>query len=172
MPWRIHNWVLRGVIDNRVRGEVTGQLWLAGRTDAIALRLIGNCRRDLAGCRLDFERTPGAPPAVPAPARSVLAPRQDGVVGDITASRKVKVPALPEEEWCECVRLGVPFDTRMANALQVEWYSAEAGRLVLESVDFKLRVSAPVWTMTAAEEAGERRAARERIRRLLEGFRD
>lgn len=172
MSWRIHNWVVRGVFDNRVRGEVTGQLWLAGRAEAIALRLLGNCRRDLAGCRLSFQRTPGAPPAVPAPARSLLAPRQEGVAGDITASRKVKVPAIPEEEWRECVRLGVPFDTRMANALQLEWYSVDGGRLVLESVDFELRVSEPMWTMTAVEEEQERRQARERIRRLLEGFRD
>lgn len=30
MAWRLHEHVLRGEIDNRARGRVTGRVWLAG----------------------------------------------------------------------------------------------------------------------------------------------
>ena len=30
MAWRIHEQILRGEIDNRTRGRVTGRVWLAG----------------------------------------------------------------------------------------------------------------------------------------------
>jgi hypothetical protein len=52
---RIHEAVVRGVIDNRVPGIVTGQLWLAGRAVPIQVRLRGNGWRDLAGCEITFE---------------------------------------------------------------------------------------------------------------------
>ena len=37
MAWRFHEHVLRGEIDNRTRGRVTGRIWLAGM-DASAKR--------------------------------------------------------------------------------------------------------------------------------------
>jgi hypothetical protein len=53
MVWRLHEHVLRGKIDNRMRGRVTGEIWLAGieqprtlrersaRSRQIGLRTIG-----------------------------------------------------------------------------------------------------------------------------------
>jgi hypothetical protein len=35
MAWRIEQSVVRGEIDNRVRGRVTGRLWLAGRPEPV-----------------------------------------------------------------------------------------------------------------------------------------
>jgi hypothetical protein len=32
MAWRLHEHVLRGKIDNRTRGRVSGEIWLAGIT--------------------------------------------------------------------------------------------------------------------------------------------
>ena len=40
----------------------------------------------------------------------------------------------------------------MANSLYLEWFSEANGRVVIESADFELEISAPEWRLTAAEE--------------------
>ena len=52
MAWRLHEHVLRGKIDNRTRGRVSGEIWLAGIDEPLILELTGNCAPDLAGCEL------------------------------------------------------------------------------------------------------------------------
>ena len=87
MAWRLNKSVVKGEIDNRKPGKVTGRVWLAGRQDPIVLDLEGNPLKDLAGARVSFSN------ASPAPGDEVgLNPLQKGVVGDITGSRKVRVP--------------------------------------------------------------------------------
>jgi hypothetical protein len=39
----------------------------------------------------------------------------------------------------------------MANSLYLEWFSERNGRVVIESADYELRISAPEWTMTPEE---------------------
>ena len=41
---------------------------------------------------------------------------------------------------------------RTANALYLEWFSEGNGRVVIESADFELNISAPEWRLTPAEE--------------------
>jgi hypothetical protein len=41
----------------------------------------------------------------------------------------------------------------MANCLYLEWFSEANGRVVVESVDYELKISAPEWRMTPEEEA-------------------
>ena len=41
----------------------------------------------------------------------------------------------------------------MANSLYLEWFSIANGRVVIESADYELTISAPEWRMTPAEEA-------------------
>jgi hypothetical protein len=63
------------------------------------------------------------------------------------------VPAVPMEEfrnWPE--GKGKP-PTRGANCLYLEWFSERNGRVVIESVDYELTLSAPEWRMTPAEDA-------------------
>ena len=55
MAWRLHEHVLRGRIDNRGRGCVTGEIWLAGIDQPLVLELKGDCAPDVAGCELSFE---------------------------------------------------------------------------------------------------------------------
>ena len=50
---------VRGEIDNRVRGRVTGRIWFAGRTEPVELNLTGNGWRDLAGRQLEWFRFVG-----------------------------------------------------------------------------------------------------------------
>ncbi|MSU22191.1 MAG: hypothetical protein EXS32_00005, partial [Opitutus sp.] len=93
MAWRIHESVIRGEIDNRVRGRVTGRLWFVGREAPVEFDLAGNAWRDLAGRRLEFVN-----PDPQAGHLAGLAAPQTGTIGDCTASRKVKVPEVSMEE--------------------------------------------------------------------------
>jgi hypothetical protein len=153
MAWRIHESVIRGELDNRERGRVTGQIWLAGRPEPLVLDLQGNCARDLAGRRLEFVN----PHPVEAEWRG-LVPRQVGVTGDITASRKVRVPDVPKAELMRCLEERRPFPTHWANSLYLEWFSEYNGRVVIESADFALTViGEAAWEATPAEEEEQHR---------------
>ena len=41
----------------------------------------------------------------------------------------------------------------MANSLYLEWFSEANGRVVIESADYELKISAPEWRMTLEEDA-------------------
>ena len=96
MAFRIHDSVQRGEIDNRVKGVVRGQIWVAGRAEPIVLELKGNAWPDLAGCRLTFTN-PFKPLADPRLAS--LNSLQRGSIGDMTASRKVRVFDVQRSQW-------------------------------------------------------------------------
>ena len=49
MAWRFDEHILRGEIDNRTRGRVTGRLWLSGVAQPLILDLRGDCHPDLRG---------------------------------------------------------------------------------------------------------------------------
>lgn len=149
MAFRIHESVVRGEIDNRVRGIVRGQIWIEGRQQPVVLELRGNAHPDLAGCWLTFKNRR---PAVPLHRSEDLATEQRGTIGDLTASRKVRVPSVPMEEflnWPE--EKGRP-PSHWANCLYLEWFSERNGRVVVESTDYELTISTPEWRLTAAEE--------------------
>ena len=50
MAIRIHDSVVRGETDNRLKGVVRGKLWLDGLSSPAPLELAGNACPDLAGC--------------------------------------------------------------------------------------------------------------------------
>jgi hypothetical protein len=154
MAWRIDTAVVRGELDNRVRGHVTGLIWLAGREEPLALGLEGNCWRDLAGRRLEFVN-----PSPQASDLQALDEIQAGVAGDITASRKVKVPDIPLDQIGAYYEAKKPFPWHWGNALYLEWFSALNGRIVIETTAFELRiVGEPAWEMSADEETAQREA--------------
>src|SRR5437773_1036064 len=95
MAWRIHENVVKGEIDNRERGIVRGKIWLQGMAEVVVLDLKGNAMADLAGCYLTFENT-GAIKPIGDDAH--FATEQCGTVGDMTASRKVRVFDMPVKE--------------------------------------------------------------------------
>lgn len=164
MAWRIDEHVVRGEIDNRTRGRVVGKIWFAGRAEPVELDLAGNCWRDLAGRRLVFTN-PQPQPGLP----DSLAARQDGVVGDITAARKVKVPDIPLDQLHLYYKTGREMPWHWGNALYLEWFSSANGRIVIETASFELKVDGEsAWEMSEAEEAGQRRANGE----ALAGFMD
>lgn len=153
MAWRIDEAVIRGEIDNRIRGRVTGRIWFAGRAEPVELELQGNCWRDLAGRRLEFTNPDPKPGDL-----GKLAARQKGSVGDISASRKVKVPDIPMDQIGEYYAAKKPFPWHWGNALYLEWFSESNGRVVIETASFELKVIGEgVWEMTEAEEEEQRK---------------
>jgi hypothetical protein len=151
MAWRIDEQVIRGEIDSRRKGYVTGRIWLSGRDEPVELDLAGNPWADLAGHTLRF-RNPKPKPGLP----DGFAIRQKGVVGDITASRKVKVPDCSEEEFIKCYEERRPFPWHWANSLYLEWFSQANGRVVIESGSYEMEIDTePAWTMDAEEEQAQ-----------------
>jgi hypothetical protein len=152
MAWRIDEQVIRGEIDNRIEGRLTGRLWMTGREEPVELDLTGNPWADLAGHILRF-RNPQPKPGLP----DGFAARQEGVVGDITASRKVKIPDCSPEEFIECYKERRPFTWHWANSLYLEWFSLRNGRVVIESGSYELEIDPePAWTMDAEQEQAQR----------------
>ncbi len=149
MAWRIHDSVIRGEIDNRVKGVVRGTLWLDGFNEPVKLELVGNACPDLAGSLLKFKNPTQTFPMLRKPKFN---PLQRGRIGNLSASQKVRVFTVPDEEAFAMMDRGEKPPERIANALYLEWFSEGNGRVVLESADFELKISAPEWRLTSAEE--------------------
>lgn len=154
MAWRIDEAVTRGEIDNTVEGRTTGRIWLAGRDSPLVLDLEGDCWRDLAGTRLRFEN----PSPQPVPDSAALDSEQHGIVGDMTASRKNKVPTVGEDEFQRLyeTRSEIPFEWR--NTLYLEWFSEINGRVVIESAAYQMEISPHEWEMDVDEEEAQKLA--------------
>lgn len=150
MAWRIHDSVIRGEVDNRVKGSVRGKVWLEGRAAPLELDLEGNAHADLAGCLLTFTNPL---PRIKHPHLDGLKAEQRGTAGDITASRKVRVMEIPMPEAYLMKKRGEHVPEHLANCLYLEWFSEANGRVVIESADYQLTVSAPEWRLTPEEEA-------------------
>jgi hypothetical protein len=154
MAWRIDEAVVRGEIDNRARGRVTGRIWFLGRDEPVVLELEGNCWRDLAGRRLEFTNPQPKPGDLDG-----IAPIQRGACGDITASRKVKVPDIPLSDLHLYYKTGREMPWHWGNSLYLEWFSERNGRVVIETASFDLKiVGEPAWEMSETEEEEQRKA--------------
>lgn len=165
MAWRFDQAVIRGELDNTERGRVQVRLEVIGHEAPLLLDLDGDAWRDIAGSRFHFSN-PHPKPQHRVPAACGV---QKGLVGDITASRKVKVFTVPEEEWQQAYRDGrineVP--TEMRNSLYLEWFTAEHGRCVVESADFEIEVTEHAWQMDEDEEAAQKMANMHAMREHL-----
>lgn len=150
MAWRIDEAVIRGEIDNTVEGQTIGRIWLAGRDEHLTLELVGDCWRDLAGTRLTFQN----PSPVAGEDSAEIETHQKGIIGDMTASRKARVPIVGDREMHDIHQGGGEIPCEWKNVLYLEWFSEINGRVVIETTDFKLDVSPHEWTMDEdAEEA-------------------
>jgi hypothetical protein len=150
MAFRIHDSVVRGEIDNRVKGIVRGKIWVHGRTEPVVLELKGNAWPDLAGCLLTFTNPLKL---IPHHGLDSLNPVQSGMIGDLTASRKVRVMEIPMPKAYLMKKRGEHVPEHMANSLYLEWFSERNGRVVIESADYQLEISAPEWRLTPEEDA-------------------
>jgi len=143
MAWRLEQHVVRGIIQNIVPDRVAGAIWLKGLSQPIELNLKGNCYRDLAGTRLEFRNESATEGDY-----SGLEASQDGTVGDMTASKKVKILADQDGE----VESDAPPAYQWANCLYLEWFSESNGRVLIEATDYSWKVSLPKWSLSAEAE--------------------
>src|SRR2546428_1730657 len=150
MAFRIHDSVVRGEIDNRAKGSVRGRIWVEGRAEPVVLELTGNAWPDLAGCLLTFTNPQKR---IARQHLDSLHPLQRGSIGDLTASRKVRVFDIPLEEALDMIRRKEKPPEHIANSLYLEWFSERNGRVVIESADYEVTISAPEWRMTPEEDA-------------------
>jgi hypothetical protein len=156
VAFRIHECVVRGEIDNRVKGIVRGKIWVEGRPEPVLLELEGNAWPDLAGCLLTFTNPTKR---IAHPHLDSLNPLQRGGIGDLTASRKVRVFDVPLTQALEMLHRKEKPPEHMANSLYLEWFSAANGRVVIESADYELTISAPEWRLTPEEDAARAQQA-------------
>lgn len=164
MAWRIDEAVVRGEIDNRTRGRVRGRIWFIGRNEPVILDLEGDGWRDVAGRHLIFEN-----PTPKAMKLESLATVQDGVVGDITASRKVKVPEIPMDQIGDYLAAKKSWPWHWGNSLHLEWFSEVNGRVVIESAAFGLRIEEDVtWEMSEDEENTQKESNAGAVERFME----
>lgn len=151
MPFRLGQAIVKGEIDNSKRGRVRGLIWLLGQKEPLKLDLEGNAWRDVAGAKILFVN--------PEPLRqkqlSELRQVQQGIVGDITASRKVKHISASDEEWQRCMEDDKPIPFEWRNSLYIEWFSEENGRVVIETTDFDIQITEFTWRMDEAEEQAQ-----------------
>jgi hypothetical protein len=164
MAFRIHDSIVRGEIDNRVKGTVRGKIWLESRIKPVVLELEGNAWPDLAGCLLKFSNPQKR---VPHPELDSLRTIQHGTIGDITASRKVRVFDIPTEEAYMMSKRGEKPPEHMANCLYLEWFSDFNGRVVIESTDYILDISEPEWRMTPEEHSQRAKLAADGMNRFM-----
>jgi hypothetical protein len=154
MAWRIDESLIRGELDNRTRGRVTGRLWFVGREEPVRLDLSGNAWRDIAGHVLRFTN-----PQPKAGDLGDLADLQQGLTGDITASRKVKVPDCSKDELRGYIQARQPFPWHWGNSLYLEWHSQANGRVLIESAHYHLELDSEAsWAMDESAEQGQRQA--------------
>lgn len=163
MAWRVEEAVEHGLIDNTVEGHTTGKIWLAGRDEPLILSLDGDCWRDLAGTILEFEN----PDPRLCPDAVALDTEQTGVVGDITASRKARVPEISEEEMASPEWDGRDIPFQWSNVLYLEWFSEINGRVLIEAAGYQLKVSGSEWTMDEDQEEAQKLANLSAMRDFL-----
>jgi len=152
MAWRLEKAVEHGEVDNTVPGTTTGRIWLRGMEEPLLLALEGDCWRDLAGTRLEFTN----PTPQDVGNLASLDPDQVGLVGDMTAARRVcHYPRRKEEE------------VRWQNALYLEWFSESNGRVLIEATHYKLRISEHAWRMDEDEEEAQKLANLQAMREFM-----
>ncbi len=137
MALKIHPFVEHGYIDNRKPGLISGRLWLHGRETPLELTFEGDCLRDMAGCLTTFRNR--CVSATTPRWLGELAVEQYGTAGTMTASLRIARQMERENPVWE-------------NALSLEWFSAELGRVVLESADYDVEISAHEWQMDSEQE--------------------
>lgn len=154
MALRIGDAVKRGFLDNRQRGRVVGKLWLCGRERPLELDLKGNAHSDLAG-RLVHFHTSRVP--IPMPGLEDLPDVQRGHAGDLTTRRTIEMPDVPLKTLLKWPEHGDPPPTRPTPCLYLEWFTPEAGRMVAQVVDYKMRYTRPTWQPAREDEVERQR---------------
>jgi len=158
----LSNALLGGYLSNETPNAITGELQLAGCKKPIRVELLGNFLRDIAGCRIDFVN--------PVPKTEIqqlvqLHPVQHGIGGEMTASRRVqRSPKRHAPPTSPALAGNVE---GLKNVLFLEWFNHHGQRVIVQAWHWTLRVGAPTWHLSAAEEIEQLTAIRATRRAFL-----
>lgn len=167
MAFRLRQSVVRVELDNRERGRVSGEIWVMGRDEPICLQLRGDCLKDIAGCHVILEN----PSPESQDDANSLASLQEGTVGDMTASRRVRVLNCTLEEARRIRESGEDVPLHTGNSVYLEWFSDTNGRVVIESADYRIKsLSEPTWCMSGQEEEQQARNNLQAIKDWMQGL--
>lgn len=156
--------LVSGVIDNSVKGEITGQLVLAGLGEPLELRLQGNAAPDLAGCVVHFHRQATMPidPIDPEDADIITSPHH-GIA--------LRVSAASHTQWVD-----EDGSRHTARCLEIDWvHFGTLMRFVIGLPDCAFEIDLPRWTLSEEDIEQQRREWREAgdlFEKLLEEFED
>ncbi len=155
--------IIRGTIDNTVRGHIALHLWCSGGGEPLHIEMSGNCRQDIAGCRVQFEnrRHIGNTMHEADVLGQLRAHRGAFVAGDITLSRRVRTG----KRGRGCVH----------NLLSVEFFVESRVRVLIESSEFRFRILPgnwrPGWEEDAVQALLNREAMHEHVLYTVANFR-
>lgn len=142
MAIRLNQAVVKGWIDNTTPGLTTGQIEVLGLDKPLRLYLRGNAWRDLAGSKITFTN----PNPSPQPEETKhLRALQRGVVGDMSASQKIKRLLVSPEEAQRHIDEDKPIPFEWKNGLYIEWYSLMNGRVLIETTQFDITPGLHQW---------------------------
>lgn len=151
MAFRIDKAIVKGWIDNTTPGLTRGGLQIMGMERPVKLLLRGNCWRDLAGTRIDFTNPE---PQTQEDVLEHFHTLQRGVIGDMTASKKIKAPTLTQEEIEEFDLAPKDISFGWKNALSLEWFSLVNGRVMIETTNYQVSISTHQWEL---DDEGEKK---------------
>ncbi len=158
MALRFSESLICGEIDNRTPGRVVLQLCCAGAPKLIRVEMEGDAAQDLAGRRFLFYNRD-----LIKVGRNFPSSSRKAKVGEISASRQVKVPDVE----LEFLRGDDPSTWHWEKALCIEWFTPEQGRMQIELTGFLFQIEAPKWTL---DDAGEERRAKQAANNFGEAF--
>lgn len=165
MALRLNTAIISGWIDNTTPGVTRGGIEVVGMQRPLRLVLKGNCRRDLAGTRLDFiNPDPQAQDEVV----DALHGLQRGVVGDMSASQKVKCLLISQEEMVEYLEASKELPFEWKNCLYLEWFSLANGRVLVEATGFELKLSGHKWELDEAGDKSQRKENANALEHFME----
>lgn len=152
MAFRIDKAIVKGWLDNTSPGVTRGALEILGIDRPVKLVLRGNCWRDLAGTRIDFTNPK---PEFQSDIVAALQPLQRGVVGDMTASHRVRAPLIEVDEIGDLPTSEIPIGWK--NALCLEWFSLTNGRVMVDTTSYQISISNHQWELDAKGEQKQKR---------------
>lgn len=148
MTLRLEDSLVRGELDCREKGRVTGRLWLLGRSDPVELDLIGIPARDLAGLHVQLKCE--YPPEEQAPG---LPTTQMGRLLVCTACERKRIPDGAERDIRMRVHKRIPHPWCQRNVVHLEWVDTEGAHIILQGTGIILNVLEPAsWCPTPEEE--------------------
>ncbi len=140
MAFRLGEYVVFGLLDNRERNRTHGLLTLCSLGTSgpreVRFELTGDCNPDFRGKKIRFwcRQNPWECKPVDHVLFSGFQWRQIGATGAMTASDWVRVMPCGVEEFLRRKELGEPPPTAWVRRLYLEWYG-QNGRVVVEMVD-------------------------------------